>query len=94
MHETAMPLGFMSSSLLAGLGSLSGGILHYLHSSPGSSVVRNMPANAGDMCSIPGSGRSPARGNGNPLRILAWRIPWTQEPGGLQPMGMQSATTY
>ena len=31
MHETAMPLGFMSSSLLAGLGSLSGGILCYLH---------------------------------------------------------------
>ena len=24
--------------------------------------------------------------------ILAWRIPWTEEPGGLQSMGMQSQT--
>ena len=24
--------------------------------------------------------------------ILAWRIPWTEEPGGLQPMGSQSQT--
>ena len=24
--------------------------------------------------------------------ILAWRIPWTEEPGGLQPMGSQSGT--
>ena len=24
--------------------------------------------------------------------ILAWRIPWTDEPGGLQPMGSQSQT--
>ena len=26
-------------------------------------------------------------------RILAWRIPWTEEPGGLQPMGSQSEMT-
>ena len=25
----------------------------------------------------------PGEGNGNPLSILAWRIPWTEEPGGL-----------
>ena len=25
-------------------------------------------------------------------RILAWRIPWTEEPGGLLPMGSQSRT--
>ena len=34
---------------------------------PGGSVVNNLPANAGDMGSIPGSGRSPGGGNGNPL---------------------------
>ena len=45
---------------------------------PGGSVVKNPPANAGDVGSILGSGRSPG-GNGNPLQ------PWTQEPGGLQP---------
>ena len=39
---------------------------------------------ARDWASIPGAGRSPGAGNGNPLRILAWRIPGTEEPGGLQ----------
>jgi len=31
-------------------------------------VVKNLPANAGDTDSIPGSGRSPGEGNGNPLQ--------------------------
>ena len=35
---------------------------------PGDSVVKNPPANAGDAGSIPGSGRSPGGGNGNPLQ--------------------------
>ena len=35
---------------------------------PGGSVVKNPPANAGDMSLIPGSGRSPGEGNGNPLQ--------------------------
>ena len=35
--------------------------------------------------SIPGSGRFPREGNGNPIQVfLAWEIPWTEEPGGLQ----------
>ena len=42
-----------------------------------------LTCNAGDAGLIPGSGRSPGGGHGNPLRILAWRIPWTEEPGGL-----------
>ena len=32
------------------------------------SVVKNLPANAGDSGSIPGLGRSPREGNGNPLQ--------------------------
>ena len=44
---------------------------------PDSSVVKNLPANAGDMGSIPESGRSPGEGNGNLSSILAWKIPWT-----------------
>ena len=40
-----------------------------------------------DMGSIPGLGRSPGEGNGNYSRILAWEIPWTEEPVGLQSMG-------
>ena len=39
--------------------------------------------------SIPGSGRSPGGGNGNPLSILAWRTPWTEKPGGLQSIGSE-----
>ena len=35
---------------------------------PGGSVERNLPANAGDTGPIPGSGRSPGEGNGNPLQ--------------------------
>ena len=35
---------------------------------PGGSVVENLPANAEDMGLIPGSRRSPGRGNGNPLQ--------------------------
>ena len=35
---------------------------------PGGSVVKNLPDNAGDMDSIPWSGRSPGGGNGNPLQ--------------------------
>ena len=42
--------------------------------------------NAGDTSSIPGLGRSPGEGNGNPLSILAWEIPWTENPGRLQAM--------
>ena len=49
--------------------------------------------NAGDTGSIPGSGRSPEEGTGYPLRILAWEIPWTEEPGGLQSMGLKGSDT-
>ena len=35
---------------------------------PGGSVVKNPPPNAGDTSLIPGSGRSPGEGNGNPLQ--------------------------
>ena len=41
------------------------------------------------MGSIPGLGRSPGGGHGNPLSIFAWTLPWTEEPGGLQSTGWQ-----
>ena len=56
---------------------------------PGGLVVNNPPANAGAMGSIPDPGRPPEEENGNPSSILAWRTPWTEEPGGLQAMGSQ-----
>ena len=55
-------------------------------------AVKNPPASAGDLRDvglIPGLGRSSGEGNGNPLSILAWRIPWTKEPGRLQFIGLQ-----
>ena len=42
---------------------------------PGGSVVKNLPANAGDAGLIPGSGRSPGEGNGNPLQYSCLRNP-------------------
>ena len=41
---------------------------------------------AGGVGSIPRLGRSLGAGDGSPSRILAWRIPWTEEPGGPQSM--------
>ena len=60
---------------------------------PGSTMVHNPPASVGnvrDVGLIPGSGRSPGVGNGS---ILAWKIPWMEEPCGLQFMGLQRDTT-
>ena len=55
-------------------------------------VVKNLCAKAGDLRDlglIPGSGRSPEEGMATHSSILAWRIPWTGEPGGLQSTGSQ-----
>ena len=75
--------------------------------------------NTGDVGSIPGSGKSPGKGNGYPLQysclrnpmdreawkatleeetaahsgILAWAMPWTEEPGGLQSTGSKKSQT-
>ena len=99
----------------------------------GSLVGKEATCNAGDLGSIPGSGRSAGEGIGCPLQyswaslvaqlirkplivwetwghswagkipwrrelathssILAWRIPWTEEPGGLQSMGVTKSQT-
>ena len=56
-------------------------------------MVKNPPANTGDVGSIPGLERSPGEGNGNHSSILAWEIPWTEEPEGLQSMGSQKSQT-
>ena len=48
-------------------------------------MVKN-PANAGDVGSIPGLGRSPREGNFKPLQYPCWEIPKTEKPSGLQSM--------
>ena len=63
---------------------------------PGGSVVKKKKkiplASAGDMGLVPGLGKYPGEGNGNTLQYSSWRIPWTEEPRGLQFMGLQSWT--
>ena len=56
---------------------------------PGSLVVKSPPVNAGDVDSIPGSGRSPGGGHDNPLQYSCLEISWTEEPRGLQSMESQ-----
>ena len=57
---------------------------------PDGSVLKNPPANARDMSSFSGSGRSPGEGHGNSC-ILAWEIPQTEKPGVLQSVGSQKS---
>ena len=56
-------------------------------------MIKNPPANAGnprDLGSILGSGRSLAKGMATHSSMLVWRIPWTEDPGGLQSMGSKA----
>ena len=55
---------------------------HYL-GFPGGSDGKESACNVGDHGSIPESGRSPGDGMATHSSILGWRIPWTEEPGGL-----------
>ena len=61
---------------------------------PRGSLVKNSPANAGDAGN---EGFSPLgqedpleKGKANRFGIVSWEIPWTEEPGGLQSMGLQT----
>ena len=54
-----------------------------------STVVKNPPANAGDVSSIPGSGRSLGRGNGNPRQYFCLENPIDRGAWWLQSMGSQ-----
>ena len=57
---------------------------------PGGSDGKETACNAGDLGLIPGSGRSPGRGHGNPLQYSCLeKSPWTEEPGRLKSMGSQ-----
>ena len=59
---------------------------------PGGLVGKESACKAGDAHAIPGSGRSPGEGNGNPLQYSCHgKIPQTAGPGGLQSIGSQRA---
>ena len=61
---------------------------------PGSSVVKKPPASEGDAGLIPGLGRSPGEGKGNPLQYSCMGNPMDREPGGLQSVGSQKSQTW
>ena len=54
--------------------------------------VKASASNVGDLGLIPGLRRYPRQEMATHSSILAWRIPWTEEPGRLQSMGSQSQT--
>ena len=56
---------------------------------PGGSDGKASAYNKGDPGSIPGLGRSLEKEMATPSSILAWKIPWMEEPVRLQSMGLQ-----
>ena len=59
---------------------------------PGGSNSEEFPCNAGDMCSIPGWGRSPGEGNGCPLQYACWENPMDRGAWVSTAMGSQRGT--
>ena len=57
----------------------------------GGSNGKKSPFNVRELGSVPGLGRPPGGGMATHSSILAWRIPWTEEPNGLQSMGSQES---
>ena len=60
-------------------------------------MVKNPPANGGDvrdMGSILGQEDPLKEGKATHSSILAWKIPWIEEPGGLQSIGLQRVRHY
>ena len=57
-------------------------------------MVKNSPTNAGDVRDagpILGQNDTMEEGMATNTSVPAWRIPWTEKPGGLQPMGLQNS---
>ena len=54
-------------------------------------MIKNLPANAGDIIWVQTLGREDSLDEGMAIHssVLAWRIPWTEEPGGLWSTGSQ-----
>ena len=63
----------------------------YMWASVVAQMVKNLPANAGDLCSIPGLEQSPREGNGNPLQYSCPENSIDRGVCGLQPTGLQRA---
>ena len=71
------------------MGTVSLSVVQVVKGFPGGSEGKVSVCNVGDLGSIPGLGRSPGEGMAVQSSILAWRIPWMEEPGRLQSTGSQ-----
>ena len=60
---------------------------------PGGSVVKNLPAQQGTWVRSLGGEDPLEKEMATHSNILAWKVPWTEEPGGLQSMGFQESDT-
>ena len=79
---------FVEASLICWFG----GMRHGIKIISGGTVVKNLPSKAGDTGDavlMPGLGRSPGEGNGNPLQYTCLENPKTEEPGRLQSTKLQ-----
>ena len=56
-------------------------------------MAKNLPADAGDVGLIPDLGRSLEKEMATRSSSLAWEIPWTEEPGGIQSMRIAKSWT-
>ena len=65
-------------------------LLHFLRKGVGgTSVKKNLPTNAPDVRDSLGQEDTLKKDTATHSSILAWRIPWTEEPGGLQSIGSE-----
>ena len=76
----------MPESNRASVDTFKGIELPFTQGSPGGSDSKESACNVGDPSSIPGWEDPLEKGMATHSKILAWRIPWTEEPGGLQSM--------
>ena len=83
-------MGFSGKSTGVGCHCLLLQFRHYCNYFAGGSDGQESACSAGDPGSVLGLGRSPEKGMATDSGILAWRIPWMEEPGGLQSMWSQS----
>ena len=59
--------------------------IHITEGFPGGSDYKESSCNVGDPGLIPGLGRSPGEGHGNPLQYSCLENPWTEESGSIRP---------
>ena len=87
---------FLEIYLLGVVAWLSGFLNVYKEASQVAQAVKNPPTNAGeagDRFDSLGWEDSPGVGNGNRSSMLAWKIPWTEDPDPLHSIGSQKSRT-